>query len=103
MFCKNCGMEAEDGAWLCRGCGAEIGERPVNAQAIEKGGPSKKVVLIVGIAVIAVLIALLQAHTCDYCGKLFFGEPASLFGQGALCPDCGSGKTLLNGLGSLFA
>ncbi|TJW12493.1 hypothetical protein [Parvibacter caecicola] len=103
MFCKKCGTKVEEGAWLCCGCGAQVGEKPVNTQAREDGNPSKKVVLIVGAVVIAVLLALLQLHICDLCGKLFFGEPSSLFGQGTLCSDCGSGKTLMQGLSSMFA
>lgn len=41
MFCKNCGKEIDDNAYVCLHCGAKVGSELSNGIGVSKAGKSK--------------------------------------------------------------
>ena len=95
MFCKNCGKEVADGAYVCTGCGCLVQDTKNNVLLEEtKKAPSAKITLllkiflmisiscaVLGIACYAIAVALAE-------GYVYIGSYSS-YGYASVYPNFG--------------
>lgn len=66
MFCKNCGKEVADGAFVCTGCGCLVDETHHNKVVLEerKKAPSNKITVLLKVFLIISISCALLSMAC---------------------------------------
>ena len=71
MFCRHCGKELADNAFMCPNCGSPTGSAPLK-QELPKEEPVKKEPSLLGLSVVGFILSLVAFVTGIIFGAFFF-------------------------------